>query len=89
MHLKATPEADLEKLLNWLKKLGSLQSFEEPELDNVASGFNDNGSYKILTYNIKTRFENGDAKITFRLSDLGSEKFLIQSFNVDSLALMD
>ena len=86
--LKATSDADLEKLLNWFKKLGALHSLDEPTLVNDYSGVDGSGAVKLLTFNVQAHFEAGDALIMLRLSDLGSGQFKVYSFNVNSKALM-
>ncbi len=86
--LTAMPDADLTKLVNWLKKLGSLQSLGEPSFVHVFKGVNLlSGGQTIITYTIPAKFDAGDATITMRLLDQG-KSFKIFHFNVNSKALI-
>ena len=86
--LQGTSEEELKKLMDWFKKLGKLDSFEEPKLVHVSVGANAGPSKKLLIYTIEAQFEAGAATITLRLSDLGSGKFKIHGLNINSAALI-
>jgi len=80
---------EFEKVFRWFSKLGRFQSMEEPEFSNVYSGATiDDGANTIVTYTIFAHYENGEAKITIRLLDLG-ESFEVYHFNVSSMALIE
>lgn len=80
---------DFEKLFRWFSKLGSFQSMEEPEFNQVLSGATiREGASTIVTYTVLTHYENGDAQITIRLLDLG-KSFEVYHFNVNSTAFIE
>lgn len=86
--LASTSDADLVKLFAWFKKLGTLESLQEPQFLNVFKGFSsEKGSQKIITYSIPANFNAGEAIITIRLLDQG-ESFKIYQFNINSKALI-
>jgi hypothetical protein len=69
-----------------LAELGQLKNFDEPQFVNIESIETLlDGKQTIATYNILTRYENGDANITMRLLE-GDDGFKIYTFYVGSIA---
>jgi hypothetical protein len=69
-----------------LAELGQLKNFDEPQFVNIESIETLlDGKQTIATYNILTRYENGDANITIRLLE-GDDGFKIYTFYVGSIA---
>lgn len=87
--LEMTKDEDLDKLMNWFSKLGSLKNIEEPQFVNVTSSATlANGQQTIATYTILANYENGVANITMRLLEV-KDGFQIYQFHINSNALMD
>ncbi len=87
--LEEVSEEDLEKLLDFLSKLGDLLSMDDPKFLQVSAGASvGEGTSTIVTYTIDAQYEYGPALITIRLLDLG-DRFEIYYFNVNSSALLD
>jgi hypothetical protein len=69
-----------------LAELGQLKNFDEPQFVNIESIETLlDGKQTIATYNILTRYENGDTNITIRLLE-GDDGFKIYTFYVGSIA---
>ena len=87
--LEMTTDDDLEKLMKWFSKLGSLKSIEEPQFININTTVTaEHGKQVIVLYNILAHYQNGDATITMRL--LETEKgFEVYQFYLNSKALIN
>jgi hypothetical protein len=87
--LASLKDEDLNKLMHWLSKLGSLKSIEEPSFVNVSTSATvKNGKQTIATYTILAHYEHGDANITMRLLEFNNG-FKVYQFNVNSNALIE
>ncbi len=87
--LAKTQDADLERLMRWFSKLGSLKSIEEPQFINVSSITTiSSGQQTIVTYTILAHYEKGDATITMRLLEVEGG-FQIYQFHLNSNALIN
>lgn len=87
--LAAGDDSDLQRLLDWLAKLGKLKAMQAPRFEQVYTGTSEHyeGSKTIVSYTVDAFYEHGEAKITIRLIDLGGS-FQVYHFNVLSNTLV-
>jgi len=82
-------DADSQKMINILSKMGSLIEVGEYQFTNVSTQSvlgGESGTY--VSYIVPAKYENGDATITITLKEVG-DSFQVYSFNLDSLALFE
>lgn len=86
--LAAGEDSDLQKLFDWLAKLGELKAMQAPQFEDIYTGTSElyEGSKTIVSYSVDAFYEHGEAKIAIRLVDLG-DSFQVYHFNVQSAAL--
>lgn len=86
---KEISDEDLNKVIKYLSKLGSLVSIEKPSFTNIYAGATlDSGKKTFVTYTINALYENGNAVITITLLDLGGS-FNVYKLNINSMALAE
>ena len=76
-----------QNILAYLSKLGEMQSFEPPEF--VKKDFtmkSDEEGETLLTFNVRTTFEHGDATIIFQIRE-DKKSYLISGIYFDSVTL--
>ena len=87
--LKGTAEQKIEKITEWLSKLGYLKEMKEPEFSSVYTGIVTSDDIQtIVTYDIEAEYENGHAVITIGLLDNGGS-FQVNNFKINSKALSE
>lgn len=87
--LKGTAEEKIDKITEWLSRLGSLTAMKEPKFSSVYTGIVTSDDIQtIITYEIEAEYENGDAVITIGLLDDGGS-FQVNNFNINSKALSE
>ena len=72
-------DSELRKALEHMKKLGVLESIQEPELTQVRN-------LKFLTYEFQANYSSGPAKAKITLMQ-GDDGYSVRTFNVNSKAL--
>lgn len=86
-----SPE-QLEAVVNEFSKLGELESFSTPKFDRISKERKGNAikgiedTETVLTYTSQAVYENGEAKLTFKLIP-EDEKAKLHYFNVQSNVL--
>lgn len=81
------PDAELDKVFNWFKKLGEFKTMEQPSLVYIYAGLTSHGVVNTLTYQVPVHFSAGDAMVTMQVVDDGAG-FKILSFHINSPALI-
>jgi len=80
--LEISLDENLTQVTTRLTKLGELKSFEEPEFVNIeSSAVASNKEQTLATYNILSRYENGDALFTVKLLEVDGG-FSLYTFHV-------
>jgi hypothetical protein len=78
------PEEKFSRAMSFFSQLGTLQSMEEPAFNKAfIDNQTDIGKHTIVEYDVKTRYEHGDAEINLKLLQKGAG-YEIYSFNFRS-----
>ena len=85
--LEGMSEQEMERFFLWFSRLGSLQTFEEPEFVQISAS-TDVPYPSLITYQVSAQYENGEATVTFVLVPVDSETVKLWLFHIDSLALL-
>lgn len=87
--LKEINENDLQKMFKWFSKLGKLISYEEPVFNKIMSGASiKEGSYRMIFYTVKAKYEKGDAILSIQLLDKDND-LKIYNFYINSEAFIE
>jgi hypothetical protein len=82
-------DANFEKVVSYLGKMGALISMEEPVFQTVSSSATvQNGAATIVNYSVLAKYENGDANISISLKEV-EDSFEVYKFNLNSMALAE
>ena len=86
--LSSIPEANFVQAMTLFSRLGTLQSIDEAELDEVHDvQESDIGKQTLVEYNVDAKYENGDAVINLKLLPRDGS-FEIYRFNISSEILL-
>ena len=86
--LKDTSEERIIRVVEYLSRLGALQSMQEPKFTKLYTAPPVDGvRKKIVTYSIDTVYEQGDAVFSLDLL-VNGDTFAVYKFDINSLVLL-